>query len=51
MLQVPETPDDYYFHVFSMHGSEGIGMMDPPYTYNTVRPVDFYCEAPEEIRR
>ena len=48
---MPETPDDYYFHVFSLHETKGLGMLDEPYTYNTVRPVDFYCEAPEEIRR
>ena len=51
ILEVPETPDDFYFHVFSISKLNGIGMLDEPFTYNTVRPVDFYCEAAEEIRR
>ena len=51
VLEVPETPDDFYVHVFSVSKENGIAMLDEPYSYNTVRPVDFYCEAPDEIRR
>jgi hypothetical protein len=50
-LPLPETPDDFYFHVFSMSKENGIGILDPPPSYSTTRPVDFYCEAPEQVKR
>ena len=48
-LEVPETPDDFWFNVFSMSKENGIGLTRK--TYNTIRPIDFYCEAPGEIHR
>ena len=50
-LEIPETPDDFYFHVFSVSKEKGIGVLEPPFTKSTTRPVDFYCEAPEQVRR
>ncbi len=50
-IEIPETPDDFYFHVFSMSKNNGIGLLDPPASFNTIRPIDFYCEAPGQIHR
>lgn len=48
-MEVPESPDDFWFHVFSMSKENGIGItLD---TYNTIRPIDFYCEAPHHVHR
>ena len=48
-LEVPETPDDFWLSVFSMSKDNGIGMTKS--TYNTIRPIDFYCEAPDHVHR
>ena len=48
-LEVPETPDDFWLSVFSMSKENGIGMTKS--TYNTIRPIDFYCEAPDHVHR
>lgn len=48
-LEIPETPDDFWIHVFSMSKENGIGLTRT--TYNTIRPVDFYCEAPSQVHR
>ena len=48
-LEVPETPDDFWLSVFSMSKENGIGMTKG--TYNTIRPIDFYCEAPDHVHR
>ena len=48
-LEVPETPDDFWFNVFSMSKENGIGLTRE--SYNTIRPLDFYCEAPGEVHR
>lgn len=48
-LEIPETPDDFWISVFSMSKDHGIGLTRG--SYNTIRPVDFYCEAPSQIHR
>ena len=50
-LEIPETPDDFYFHVFSVSKELGVAILEPPFIKSTTRPVDFYCEAPEQVRR
>lgn len=50
-MELPETPDDFYFHVFSLSKEHGIGIVDRPPSYSTTRPVDFYCEAPVSVHR
>ena len=50
-LEIPETPDDFYFNVFSVSKDKGVAILEPPFVKSTTRPVDFYCEAPEEVRR
>ena len=50
-MEIPETPDDFYFHVFSVSKDLGVAILEPPFVKSTTRPVDFYCEAPEQVRR
>lgn len=50
-FELPETPDDFFFHAFSVSAENGIGLLQEPVVYSTVRPVDFYCEATPTIRR
>ena len=37
------------FFLFSK--DNGIALLELPETYSTIRPVDFYCEAPEQVHR
>ena len=48
-VEVPETPDDFGIFAFSWSKENGIGLTQT--SYSTVRPIDFYCEIPDEIRR
>ena len=48
-VEVPETPDDFGIFAFSWSKENGIGLTQT--SYSTVRPIDFYCEVPEEIRQ
>ena len=50
-LEIPETSDDFYFHVFSLSKENGIGVLENPSSYGTTRPLDLYCEASPLIRR
>ena len=50
-LEVPLTTDTWYFNAFSISKEHGIGIMDEPVTYDSIRPVHFYCEAPVSVRR
>ena len=50
-IEIPETPDDFYFNVFSVSKELGVAILEPPFIKGTTRPVDFYCEAPEQVRR
>ena len=40
---------DFGIFAFSWSKENGIGLTQT--SYSTVRPIDFYCEVPEEIRR
>ena len=40
-----------YFHVFSISKDNGIGLLDDPVPFSSIRPVHFYCEGPEEVHR
>ncbi|TRY72565.1 hypothetical protein TCAL_06513 [Tigriopus californicus] len=50
-LDIPETPDDFYFNIFSLSKENGLGLYAEPPVFNTIRPLDFYCEAPEAVHR
>ena len=50
-LAVPLTTDTWYFNVFSISKKHGIGIIDNPIPYDSIRPVHFYCEGPEEVHR
>jgi hypothetical protein len=50
-LQVPLTTDTWNFNVFSISKKHGIGIMDNPLSFDSIRPVHFYCEAPTEVHR
>ena len=50
-LPLPETPDDFFFHAAAVSKEKGVGVMEEPVVYSTVRPVDFYCEGPPEVHR
>ena len=50
-LEVPLTTDTWYFNAFSISKTHGIGIMDEPISYDSIRPIHFYCEAPESVHR
>ena len=50
-LEVPLTTDTWFFNAFSISKEHGIGIMDEPITYDSIRPVHFYCEAPVKVCR
>ena len=50
-LEVPLTTDTWYFNAFSISKKHGIGIMDDPLSFDSIRPVHFYCEAPKEVHR
>ncbi len=50
-LILPETPDSFFTHAFSISADTGIDWIDEPIVYSTTRPIDFYCEAAPTIRR
>lgn len=37
--------------MFSISKDNGIGLLDDPVPFSSIRPVHFTCEAPEEIHR
>ena len=50
-LNIPLTTDSWFFNAFSISKQHGIGIMDYPLFYDTIKPIHFYCEAPKEIHR
>ena len=48
-LEVPLTTDTWYFNAFSISKTHGIGIMDEPISYDSIRPIHFYCEGPESV--
>ena len=50
-LKVPLTTDTWYFNAFSISKKHGIGIMDDPLSFDSIRPIHFYCEAPNEVHR
>ncbi len=39
------------FFFYSLSKENGIGIIKDPPVFGTTRPVDFYCEAPERVKR
>jgi len=50
-LPIPLTTDDWYFNAFSISKDNGIGLLDEPIPFSSIRPVHFYCEGPPEVHR
>ncbi|TRY74425.1 hypothetical protein TCAL_00656 [Tigriopus californicus] len=50
-LQIPMTTDDWYFNAFSISKDNGIGLLDDPVAFSSIRPVHSECEGPGEIHR
>jgi CD109 antigen len=50
-IEVPDTPDDWYFTVFSVSRLYGISVIEQPSTYSTFKPMALNCEAPPEVHR
>ena len=48
---IPLTTDRWYFNVFSISKVHGIAILDEPEPFDSIRPIHFYCEAPEEVHR
>ena len=50
-LNVPLTTDSWYFNAVSISKQHGIGILDEPIAYDSIRPIHFYCEGPKEVHR
>ena len=50
-LEIPLTTDDWTFLVFSYSKQHGIGFIDNPIEFSSMRPIHFYCEGPSEVHR
>ena len=50
-LDVPLTTDTWTFNAFSISKEHGIGIMDEPLSWDSIKPVHFYCECPKEAHR
>ena len=50
ILSIPETPDEFYFKIFGLLHDTSVTVL-PHILISTVRPLDFYCEAPLKIKR
>ncbi|CAB4065523.1 CD109 [Lepeophtheirus salmonis] len=48
-LVIPESPDDWIFLITSISPNGEVTFLQK--SFSTERPIDFYCEAPEWIRR
>ena len=42
---------DRYFNIVSISKEHGIGILDEPVTFSSMRPIHFYCEGPGEVHR
>ena len=40
-----------YFNIVSISKEHGIGILDEPVTFSSMRPIHFYCEGPGEVHR
>jgi len=50
-LKVPLITDSWFVHVMSISQKYGLSILDEPVSYDSIRPIHFYCEAPSEVRR
>lgn len=50
-LAIPLTTDNWYFSVFTISKENGIGILDDPIPFSSMRPIHFYCEGPSQIHR
>ena len=50
-LKVPLITDSWFVHVMSISERYGISILDEPISYDSIRPIHFYCEVPAEVRR
>ena len=49
--EIPLTTDKWFFNVFSISKTHGIGIIDNPISFDSIRPVHFYCEGPPSVHR
>ena len=49
--EIPLTTDKWFFNVFSISKTHGIGIIDNPIAFDSIRPVHFLCEGPHSVHR
>ena len=48
---IPLTTDKWFFNVFSISKTHGIGIIDNPIPFDSIRPIHFLCEGPHSVHQ